>query len=241
MKIKYFISLAFLLFVTLHTYADDGQSLETNVSVALGINTLEFRNKIPGGFKQVLETRYTSLNLGLSTAYDRFYVALNSQLSASANADFEQFSGGVSTSATRFVMNRDESSITLGGQLVDAVTLYVGYTVGTNSGGTQHEDKGNFYGIDYKLPIKSDQSLRLHVAFADLEGSPINSCNYTGDTTGYSYGVTWSVPTKNDRLFFVKFAMKSYEFTGASSLGGACAATMMIDQDYVSTTIGTVF
>ncbi|GAB2681207.1 hypothetical protein Q4574_19615 [Aliiglaciecola sp. 3_MG-2023] len=93
----------------------------------------------------------------------------------------------------------------------------------------RYKQKGPFIGISYHWHFEKAGSLSLSVAFADLDATNVFSentdeeeeeeltefddltGNLTGDTKGFSYSLSWTMPVSSNLLFQTRFKINDYQ------------------------------
>jgi hypothetical protein len=191
-------------------------------SIGLGWNQLEFVR--PGG---VLEADYLTLNLGLSATNGSMYVSLEGELFGKSN-----FQNGTDFTS----VEREDLTLAVGGTF-GQFSVFGGYTDAETKDdflGEFHFDKGLFVGLGYDIPI-SGSSLGLSIAYADLDGEIYEDevgLIETGDTTGFSYRISYSGAFRSDMGYKVFLRFRSYEFE---------SATAVTDKDILSLGASIIF
>ncbi|GAA6184469.1 outer membrane beta-barrel protein [Aliiglaciecola sp. NS0011-25] len=119
----------------------------------------------------------------------------------------------------------------------------------------RYRQKGPFVGISYHWQFEKAGSLSLSVAFADLRANNVFSentdeeeeeeaiefddltGNVSGDTKGFSYSLSWTMPVSSNLLFQTRFKINDYQqdidYNGAQFNG--------IDESFTSLHVGLAY
>lgn len=155
---------------------------------------------------------FVTINPNVVLGYGSFYGSVSYDKSVSADPGIgAQFSAG-SPTATMLDYSRTDSTFTLGYRLLQSLSVFAGHTKGDNHftetsfGNTlivtdiSYKEAGPFAGFAYNHAF-GNGTLGLSVGYAKLDGDLRIVSNpggatttVSGDTTGLSYGLTWSGP-----------------------------------------------
>ncbi|MDH5649316.1 MAG: hypothetical protein OEY67_06635 [Gammaproteobacteria bacterium] len=123
-------------------------------------------------------------------------------------------------------MNRSDQDFTLGYYIGGGISMFAGYKRGEFEAFVEGDssnpsvrarfvDSGAFAGASYSVSFEAS-SLALTLAYADMDGEISVQSNgsqkTTGDTTGYSFSVTWSKPITDATSFTAGINATRYEF-----------------------------
>ena len=221
-----------------------GQSAVAEVlwipAVGLNMKSLQFDRSFD---PSTTEATFTMADLTITAAFDDFYMQLNTNQPLSDEK--------TSDSIGEVVVERDDVTLTIGCNCLAALeklTLFVGYNMGTTViTGTvplstfeeSYKDAGFFIGGSYPLFSTDEGGLTAVLAYASLDGSvdiqdEITDSNETfdGDTTGISYGLTWSGGLTEATNYSVAVKQQVYVFdTGLFS----------VDQNYTNLSASVTF
>ena len=90
-----------------------------------------------------------------------------------------------------------------------------------------YEEDGPYVGISYSWQIADAGSLSFSAAYADMDGeyrdnyagNPNESFKYTGDSTGTSYGLTWTAPLGESSNYFLDLRQQEYDMDAKDATG----------------------
>ncbi len=162
--------------------------------------------------------------IGLTTAYDRFYLDLSYQDSSE-----EEDSFSAANYVEKFNGDRRDYSATLGMRILDnRGNVYFGYkngkTTGSGEAGTQFtfEESGFFIGASYGGLIADKGFLAINLAYADLDGHlkevpgprypPGLYMDADSDANGLSYGISWSGKFSAKMGYSIALDAHQYDF-----------------------------
>jgi hypothetical protein len=202
----------------------------------IGVSDYSFKQgeragALPGGndFPKVeFDVTFIMLGIGLTTAYDRFYLDLSYQDSTDESDDFSGSAGGISFSE-KLSGDRRDYAATFGMRVLDnRGNVYVGYKNGKSAAsgnvGTKlsFEEDGFFVGASYGWVIADAGLLSINAAYADLDGNlneqpgpgyPAGlSMDADSEATGLSYGVSWNGKISDQMGYSISFDANDYEF-----------------------------
>lgn len=175
--------------------------------IDFGFKTLDLDTGEGG---DVFSPSFTTINPHVALGYRSFYAALSYDRSIQAEQGTGESGGG--NSATTLDYLRTDSTFTLGYRLNGSFNLFAGYTKAVNDftetsgflGGLvvtdiSYTQTGPFTGVSYTKAFRNKGSLALSLGYAKLNGEleiivrPGSFATVVeGDTTGLSYGLTWS-------------------------------------------------
>ena len=189
------------------------QAAEDNVTVVGGLDfgfkdmRLDFASA-----DDVFNPSFVTINPSIVLGYKSFYAGLSYDKSISA----DPATGLEPASNSGFVTDysRTDSTFTLGYRLNQSFSVFAGYTNGaskitvTTAGvalfvtDIEYTETGPFAGVAYGKTFGDKGTLGLSVGYAQLDGELKRTVHRNigtnfdvkGDTTGLSYGVTWSGP-----------------------------------------------
>ena len=170
------------------------------------------------------DVTFIMVGMGLTSTYDRFYLDLSYQDSSEEEDSFS--SGGF---YEKFEGDRRDYSSTLGMRILNnRGNVYMGYKNGKTSGrghlGTDlvFREKGLFIGASYGWLIADQGFLAINAAYADLDGhlkeTPGPSypkglgMNADSETTGLSYGMSWTGVITPKLGYSLAMDVNNYEF-----------------------------
>lgn len=209
---------------------------------AAGINmkSLEFDRSFD---PSTTEATFAMADLTITAAFDNFYMQLNTNQPLSDEK--------TSDSIGEVVVERDDITFTIGCNCLEVLkklSLFMGYNVGntTVSGSVpgssfeeSYKDAGFFVGGSYPLLSTDEGGLTAVLAYASLDGSvhikdEITSSNATfdGDTTGVSYGLTWSAGLTDTTNYSVAVKQQVYVFD---------TGLFAVDQNYTNLSASVTF
>ena len=162
--------------------------------------------------------------IGLTTAYDRFYLDLSYQ---DSSEEEDSFSGA--NYVEDFKGDRRDYSATLGMRILDnRGNVYVGYkngkTTGRGEAGTQltFQESGFFIGASYGWVIANKGFLVINLAYADLDGhiNEVPGPRYPSglhldadsEAKGLSYGISWSGKLTEKMGYTIALDANQYDF-----------------------------
>ena len=196
----------FFCYCTLFTssYAEEESSFDVYPRAAMGLNWLDYSGDGPA-----LRANYTTLNLGVTINFDRFYFDLGEEL---FGADFLESNGEITG------IERKDHAFTLGYIPIPEMSIFLGYTVGemkNDFASEFHHDKGFFVGSGYSY-LKGKTNYSVSLAYADLDGSILvdstPALNTKGKTTGFSYGVSISGPFRKTMGYKIALKVREYDY-----------------------------
>ncbi|MFC1588956.1 hypothetical protein ACFL3P_01645 [Pseudomonadota bacterium] len=208
---------------------------------AVGVNmkSLEFDRSFD---PSTTEATFIMADLTITAAFDDFYVQLNT------NQPFSDEK--TSDSIGEVVVERDDITLTVGCNcfFIEKLTLFVGYNAGTTvvSGAVpgasfeeSYKDSGFFVGGSYPLFSTDEGGLTAALAYAKLDGTvhikdEITSSNATfdGDTSGLSYGLTWTGGLTDSMNYSVSMKQQVYVFD---------TGLFAVDQNYTNISVSVTF
>lgn len=219
-----------------------GKELTIVPSVGYGISSLTFTRSTG----ETDASRFSVIDLGMTAAYDRFYVKLSSELPMG-----EEYTYGPTLVRQ---LKREDFGVSVGYYATENLSLFGGYSYGKTSiisfdggGGlppypvyTQHRDEGMFIGSNYSFFVGKTGTLGLNFAYASMDGRMIVQdtnpgvlpTTETGNTSGFSLGVTWSDTYKKKLNYYVAYKQKNYNTD---------LTTISIDKKFNIITFGFVF
>jgi hypothetical protein len=199
----------------------------------VGISDYQFKqssrpNAMPDGsdFPEVkFDAVLLMAGLGLTTAYDSYYLDFSYQDSSKEHDKFTQ-----GDFYEKFTGDRHEFSATLGMKVFDNQgSVYVGYKEGKTSGhghkGTDltFKEDGFFVGLNYGWVIADTGLFAINAAYAELDGNlkeipgPIYPASLgmdaDNDTEGLSYGVSWTSRINEQWGYSISLDVNDYDFT----------------------------
>ena len=187
------------------SYAEEESTFDAYPRAATGLNWLAYVR--PNG--TALRANYTTLNLGLTINFDRFYFDMGEEL---FGADFLESNGEITG------IERKDHAFTLGYIPIPEMSIFLGYTVGemkNDFDGEFHHDKGFFVGSGYSY-LKGKTNYSATLAYADLDGNILNevdpALNTKGKTTGFSYGVSISGPFRKTMGYKIALKVRQYDY-----------------------------
>ncbi|MEM7365919.1 MAG: hypothetical protein AAF525_18025 [Pseudomonadota bacterium] len=249
---KGLMTITLLMLNLLTLQARGAPDLNTYIGVEGGLSTFSFEQKLD---QQLV---FPMANLTGGIAWERLSLAgtLSGSI-ADADVSEEDFTG----SATR----RDVD-VTLGYQVLDNVSVFVGLKQGTTEldvvsrdemnpvvANEEYDQSGVYLGASTGVSI-GEGKLDVSIAYADLssdnrffadvevdiepeelEFDDISGAN-SGESTGFSFSVTWNQPINGDLLFRARFRHNVYEqditFMGSTFSG--------IQEDNTSLSVGVL-
>jgi hypothetical protein len=199
---------------------------ESNVAVVGGLDFGFKKLRLDtGSGGNVFNPSFVTINPSIVLGYRSFYASLSYDKSVSADPDIGQGAGGTVVSVTDY--SRTDSTFTLGYRLNQSFSLFAGYTEGANKfvtavvgGGfivTDYTEKGPFAGVAYTKTFGDKGSLGMSIGYAKLDGdlktdiSTVGVFPNKGDTTGLSYGLSWSGPLTGSLSYRVGLKATQYE------------------------------
>ena len=187
------------------SYAEEESSFDAYPRAAMGLNWLAYIR--PDG--TALRANYTTLNLGVTINFDRFYFDIGEEL---FGADFLENQGEITG------IERKDHAFTLGYIPIPEMSVFLGYTVGEMKNDFDsefHHDKGFFAGTGYSY-LKGKTNYSVSLAYADLDGSILVDSmpdkNTKGKTTGFSYGVSISGPFRKTMGYKIALKVREYDY-----------------------------
>lgn len=120
-------------------------------------------------------------------------------------------------------------------------------------GGSTYEqdytEEGPYIGFSYAWQIADTGTLSFSAAYAKMDGeykdNYLPSINYdfafTGDSTGTSFGLTWTAPLGEYSNYFIDFREQQYEMDGKDSNGNFPGATASTNETMQGFTAGVQF
>src|SRR5712692_3002426 len=174
----------------------------------------------------VFNPSFVTINPNIVLGYSSFYASLSYDKSVSADPEIGQLAG--STIATVTDYSRTDSTFTLGYRLNQSFNLFAGHTEGANKFNTtvfgggliaiDYTEKGPFAGVAYTKTFGDKGSLGMSIGYAKLDGDlkvdippNVEFFRAKGDTTGLSYGLTWSGPLTGSLSYRVGVKAIRYE------------------------------
>lgn len=170
------------------------------------------------------DVTFIMAGIGLTSIYDRFYLDLSYQ---DSSEEEDSFSGG--GFYEKFHGDRRDYSTTLGMKILNNHgNIYIGYKNGKTSGrghlGTAltFREEGAFIGASYGWLIADKGFLAINAAYADLDGHLKEEpgagypdglgMNADSETTGLSYGISWTGIISPKLGYSIAFDANDYEF-----------------------------
>ncbi|MBI3899852.1 MAG: hypothetical protein HY308_16370 [Gammaproteobacteria bacterium] len=174
---------------------------------------------------------FVTINPTLVLGYKSFYTSLSYDKSITADTGSSTAQSGDRTLANTTEFARVDSTFTVGYRL-SPFNFFFGYTDGTSKftettfdsvfivATTEYTETGPFGGMTYTKMFSDTGNLVLSIAYAQLEGNleiftrPSGSFfRANGDSTGLSYGLTWTGPLTGSLGYRVGFKITEYEMT----------------------------
>ncbi len=190
------------------------------------------------------DTSFMSMDLGIVAAFDGFYISADLDQAL----DDGSFDGGLGYKGSSDVMN-----LTIGCNclsFVQDLTVFAGYTsIDTLvDGGTAFQESANdagfFVGASYPFVIANSGQLTASMAYASLDGKslgrlPTDDITFLGDTTGISYGISWTSSLSANVNYSLSAKVNDYTFD-LSSVSNSAGATLPAtgSRDRVFTILG---
>ena len=212
----------------------------------VGVSDYSFKQGARGNsFPEVkFDVTFIMAGIGMTTAYDRFYLDLAYQDSTdesdsfNENGYYEKLSG-----------DRRDYSATVGMKVLDnRGNIYFGYKNGksdaSGNAGTSltFEEDGFFVGASYGWVIADAGLLSVNVAYADLDGNlkEVPGPGYPAglgmdadsEATGISYGVSWSGRISEKVGYSVSFDANDYEFDDLKDSSATIALPNKIEETF---------
>jgi hypothetical protein len=163
------------------------------------------------GARSSFSPSYVSVNPTIALGYKSFYASVTYDKALSAGTGSDEVQGTTGPVASTLDFSRADSTLTLGYRLNPSWSVFAGLTNGTSTftqttfdttitvTRTTYAEKGPFVGVAYTRAFGDKGSLGLSVAYARLDGELHTITrpgsilfDATGNTSGLSYGVTWS-------------------------------------------------
>ena len=194
---------------------------ESNVTIVSGLDfgfkTLRLDTGRGG---DVFRPSFVTINPSIVLGYRSFYAGLSYDKSVSADPEIG------AAAVTDY--SRTDSTFTLGYRLNQSFNLFAGYTEGANKFNTtvfgggliaiDYTEKGPFAGVAYTKTFGDKGSLGMSIGYAKLDGDlkltiypNVGVFSAKGDTTGLSYGLTWSGPLTGSLSYRVGVKAIRYE------------------------------
>ncbi len=202
---------------------------ESNVTIVSGLDfgfkTLRLDTGRGG---DVFRPSFVTINPSIVLGYRSFYAGLSYDKSVSADPDIGATVLAGTPTATVTDYSRTDSTFTLGYRLNQSFNLFAGYTEGANKFNTtvfgggliaiDYTEKGPFAGVAYTKTFGDKGSLGMSIGYAKLDGDlkvdippNVEFFRAKGDTTGLSYGLTWSGPLTGSLSYRVGVKAIRYE------------------------------
>jgi hypothetical protein len=201
------------------------------------------------------EVHMPVLSLGLTAAYDRFYIAIkrDDSFDDALTTSTVPFTGGKST------VQREDMNLTFGMNVAGGVNIFVGYMDGettlTNITGfastqsprytQEYQEDGFFAGASYNLPVEEVGTLTFSTAYAFMDGVYEDNfatqgrvLEYDGDSEGMSLGVTWSAPLTERIGYFIDLRYQSYYFEGDAANGNFVGSEVEAEEEMLTYSAG---
>lgn len=211
--------------------AGTAQAVEDNLTIVGGLDFGFKKLRLDtGSGAGVFNPSFVTINPNLVLAYSSFYASLAYDKSISAAPDSSSTVIGGTPTATVTDYSRTDTTFTLGYRLNQSFNIFAGYTDGANRfitiaatailivTDTSYTEKGPFAGVSYSKAFGDKGSLGMSVGYAKLNGDlktdihpGSGGARYTGDTTGFSYGLTWSGPLTGSLSYRVGLKETRYE------------------------------
>jgi hypothetical protein len=208
-------------------HAEEDISFDAFPRAGVGLNQLAYVR--PDGTK--LDASYTTLNLGLTMNFERFYLDAGGEF---FGVDFLENQGEITG------IERQDYTFTAGYLPSQDISVFLGYTVGEMKDDFQgefHDDRGYFIGAGYSY-LKNTTSYAFTMAYADLDGTitvdGAPADNTKGQTSGFSYGITASGPFRETMGYTVGLKIRQYDY----EVDGTNEVT---DKKITSLTLGLIF
>jgi hypothetical protein len=194
---------------------------ESNVTVVGGLDLGFKKLRLDtGSGAGVFNPSFVTVNPNIVLGYSSFYASLSYDKSVSAEPEIAP------AAVTDY--SRTDSTFTLGYRLNQSLSLFAGYAEGANqfiittSGGglivIDYKEKGPFAGVAYTKTFGDKGSLGMSIGYAKLDGDlkfdvppGVEVFRAKGDTTGLSYGLTWSGPLTGSLSYRVGLKAIRYE------------------------------
>jgi len=197
-----------------------------------------------------LNPEYTTVNLAFTAVYKDFYTTVN--LDQSLRDDAKILFDGANSSAA--IISREDAGVTFGYSLWKGLSVFGGYKLGrtdvtifSDSNPSEEnlevvfDEEGLFVGGNYTVNFDNGKMLSLSLGFADLDGD-ITLTNVSrgarmvpGDLTGFSYALTWSVPSGDSLTYNYGLRANRYEFKDTS---GDPTEDLSFDENFTIITFG---
>jgi len=232
MKTIHSLVLIFILLSSVEQYAiaaEDSWNIIPNA--AINFKTSDFNIS-----QTAFDPKYTTLNLTLTSTYNKFFISGNFDQSIKDESKF--FIDG----SQSFIFNatRVDSGLTFGYNIWKSLSVYGGYIYGktditlfsqeailpmtTNpvpnpseaNTSVSFEEEGLFLGTSYGIEFTKG-SINLGIGYADLDGEiqflALNGSNIVpGDTTGFSYAINWTAPLSGTLNYNIGIKIKQFKF-----------------------------
>src|SRR5712692_9285647 len=194
---------------------------ESNVTIVSGLDVGFKKLRLDtGSGAGAFNPSFVTVNPSIVLGYSSVYASLSYDKSVSADPEIG--------AATVTDYSRTDSTFTLGYRLNQSFSLFAGYAEGANKFNTttfgggliviDYTEKGPFAGVAYTKTFSDKGSLGMSIGYAKLDGDlkvdipPGTSFSrFKGDTTGLSYGLTWSGPLTGSLSYRVGLKAIRYE------------------------------
>lgn len=232
------------LFLSLFTlipsgYAEDSGS--TTIISGVGISNKTLRFDIAD---IQFEPSFLSLDFSLAAAKGKFFSSIQidqsilDNLNPGVNEDDAGGGGGGNTNEVA-VFSRDDVAISVGYNFWKSANVFGGYKAGRtevdffNSNDPNFEnlnvklqEYGPFLGASYAISYGETATLGLSIAYASMKGEFKSGSKDNkgpgeteGDTTGFSYGVSWSNAISEKFGFTLGVKINRYKFKDTALTG----------------------
>lgn len=212
-----------VIFLFPYSYVQADEDSEKMIFVA-GVN-LDYQTVKFKIFTSDFEPEFTMVGISFAAAYQNFYASIDYNESIKDFVKFED------TYVQSF--SREDYSFTAGYNFWKDFTLFGGYksgetrilVYGDSDGGSNQDlslhDSGPFLGLGYAISFRDKGSLGFNVAYAAMKGefkfreyevAGVDKGGTKGDTTGYSYGVTWSGELAGSLTYRIGLKVNQYRF-----------------------------
>ncbi|GAA0857592.1 hypothetical protein [Aliiglaciecola litoralis] len=246
-----------VLVVSLCSPYVDAQDVRVIAGLSMGYSNFEFAEKLDHNIS------FASASVPIAFTYQQWQASINLQTSLSdADISEEEDVGQASRKDADFTLGYrvdDNWSVFAGYKYGKTNMQFTPRDDEEESAVTTQESyaqKGPFVGVSYAWKFEKAGSLALSVAYADLrainnfvantddDDEEIEELEFddlsgrvTGDTHGFSYAISWTMPLSSQLLFQTRFKINDYqqdiEFNGT--------AFKDIDETFTSLQVGLAY